>query len=98
MLVSAALTWLLENPTYFNPSITAMGMDKIAAEITGEVPVWKGLVCVHAQEQVERVWAKWGFERDEGMGRWDEEGIGHVGMFRRLELGEGGGSGGGGGS
>jgi len=98
MLVSGALTWLLENPTYFNPSISAMGMDKIAAEVTGEVPVWKGLVCVHAQEQVERVWAKWGFERDEGMGRWDEEGIGHVGMFRRLELGEGGGGGGGGGS
>ncbi|KAK0125533.1 hypothetical protein ONS96_009370 [Cadophora gregata f. sp. sojae] len=86
MLVNAALTWLLENPTFFNPSIKAMGMDKIAAEITGEVPVWKGLVCVHAQVQVERVWAKWGFERDEGMGEWEEEGIGHVGMFRRLEL------------
>ena len=28
----------------------------------------------------------WGFKADEKMGAWDEEGIGHVGMFKRLEI------------
>jgi predicted GNAT family N-acyltransferase len=42
---------------------------------------------VHAQEQVVGTWKRWGFEVDEGMGRWDEEGIMHVGMFTRLPIG-----------
>lgn len=86
MLVSAAMAWSQSNPTLFNPSVSTMGMDKITGETDGEVPVWKGLMCVHAQVQVQKVWAKWGFELDEGMGTWDEEGIMHVGMFRRLSL------------
>lgn len=86
MLVSAAMTWAQQNPTHFNPSITERGMDKVAAETSGELPVWKGLMCVHAQEQVAKAWAKWGFKLDEGMGTWDEEGIKHVGMFMRLNL------------
>jgi predicted GNAT family N-acyltransferase len=84
MLVSAAMTWMQQNPTFFNPSITSMGMDKFAS--LDEVPVWKGLVCVHAQIQVAKTWAKWGFQLDEGMGEWNEEGIQHVGMFQRLNL------------
>lgn len=86
ILANAAITWAQQNPTYFNPSVLEMGMEKMGATRTDEIPVWKGLVCVHAQEQVENAWAKWGFERDEGMGTWDEEGILHVGMFRRLNL------------
>ncbi len=86
MVVSAAMTWAQQNPTYFNPSITERGMDRVAAETSGELPVWKGLVCVHAQEQVAKAWAKWGFQVDEGMGTWIEEGINHVGMFTRLNL------------
>ena len=35
---------------------------------------------------VEKVWAKMGFVTDERLGRWDEEGIEHLGMWRRLEL------------
>ncbi|XMA15521.1 hypothetical protein WAI453_008312 [Rhynchosporium graminicola] len=91
MLVSAALTWAQANPTFFNPSIAELGMEKITVagsdeEGMPEVPVWKGLVCVHAQEQVAKVWEKWGFLHDEGMGQWVEEGIGHVGMFMRIQL------------
>ena len=86
MLVSAATSWASQNPTFFNPSITEQGMDKIAPEVSSEIPVWKGLLCVHAQEQVAKMWAKWGFELDEGMGTWVEEGIKHVGMFMRLNL------------
>ncbi|KAK3315482.1 acyl-CoA N-acyltransferase [Apodospora peruviana] len=41
------------------------------------------LVCVHAQDQphVVRMWEHFRFKRDEAMGRWEEEGIPHVGMF-----------------
>lgn len=86
MLANAALTWAQENPTFFNPSVAAEGMNKLGAKTLEEVPAWKGLVCVHAQESVEKAWAKWGFELDEGMGTWEEEGIKHVGMFRRLSI------------
>jgi hypothetical protein len=53
------------------------------------IPRWNGLICVHAQEQVAGFWERNGFKIDEGMGRWSEEGIQHVGMFQRLEIGEG---------
>jgi predicted GNAT family N-acyltransferase len=86
ILANAAINWAQQNPTYFNPSVLEMGMEKMGATNTDEIPVWKGLVCVHAQEQVEKVWTKWGFEKDEGMGTWDEEGIMHVGMFKRLNI------------
>ena len=61
-------------------------MQKIGAERMEDIPVWKGLMCVHAQEQVRKTWAKFGFEVDEGMGTWTEEGIKHVGMFRRVGI------------
>jgi predicted GNAT family N-acyltransferase len=46
---------------------------------------WQGLVLVHAQVDVERVWERFGFKTDERLGRWDEEGIEHLGMWRQLE-------------
>ncbi|KAG9236359.1 acyl-CoA N-acyltransferase [Amylocarpus encephaloides] len=86
ILVNAAMAWARENPAFFNPSIATMGMDKMGASGTDEIPIWKGLVCVHAQVQVIKVWGKWGFELDEGMGTWFEEGIEHVGMFQRMDI------------
>ncbi|PBP27533.1 acetyltransferase [Diplocarpon rosae] len=65
---------------------TGSRMEKMKTEIGGDLGVWKGLVCVHAQKQVEKTWAKWGFKLDEEMGTWQEEGLEHVGMFTRLEL------------
>lgn len=48
---------------------------------------WNGLVLVHAQRDVE-AWYRslHGFVTDEDMGVWIEEGIEHVGMWRRLDL------------
>jgi GNAT superfamily N-acetyltransferase len=86
LLANSALTWAKQNPTFFNPSVTEMGMEKIGASSIVEIPVWRGLTCVHAQEQVQKQWAKWGFVLDEGMGTWVEEGINHVGMFQRLNI------------
>lgn len=72
LLINAALDWAMKNWTYFNPS-------RARAE-------WDGLVCVHAQVGAVRTWQRHGFVQDELMGKWYEEGIPHVGMFRRLEF------------
>ncbi|KAK5661323.1 hypothetical protein OQA88_11218 [Cercophora sp. LCS_1] len=53
-----------------------------------EFPGWDGLFYVHAQKQVMAFWEKCGFVLDEGLGAWVEEGIEHVGMHRRVELGK----------
>ena len=51
---------------------------------------WKGLVLAHAQKGVEKWYASMGWERDEGMDVWWEEGIEHVGMWRRVGVVDGG--------
>ncbi|KAE8151729.1 acyl-CoA N-acyltransferase [Aspergillus avenaceus] len=45
---------------------------------------FRGLVLVHAQMSVVGLYEGLGFEVDEGMGRWHEEGIEHVGMWKRV--------------
>lgn len=47
---------------------------------------WQGLVLVHAQVGVERMWQRLGFQTGEKLGRWDEEGIEHLGMWRALDM------------
>lgn len=58
----------------------------LEGEVEVQVRPWRGLVLVHAQVDVERMYEGLGFVRDEGLGRWEEEGIMHVGMFRRVEV------------
>ncbi|XWX01870.1 hypothetical protein V2A60_009899 [Cordyceps javanica] len=88
LLVSTVLQWLKENPAYFDPSITELGLEQMGARRETEIPSWGGLVCVHAQKRVQPFWERCGFNLDEGMGTWYEEGILHVGMFQRLSIGE----------
>ena len=52
----------------------------------GERVEWKGLLLAHGQERVEGWYQSIGWRTDEGMGRWDECGIQHVGMWRRVEV------------
>lgn len=47
---------------------------------------WDGLVLAHAQTAVVGWYSKLGWVRDEGMGVWREEGIEHVGMWKRVCL------------
>ena len=54
------------------------------AELVGNG--WKGLVLVHAQVRVEKVWERLGFKTDESLGRWGENDIEHLGMWRQLDL------------
>ena len=47
---------------------------------------WQGLVLTHAQVAVEGLYAKLGFATDSRLGRWDEEGIEHLGMWKQLNI------------
>ncbi|KAG5983026.1 hypothetical protein E4U55_000922 [Claviceps digitariae] len=86
LLVQTALSWLKSNPSFFDPSITELGLANMGASTDTDIPKWGGLVCVHAQEHVVGAYEKWGFAVDHEMGLWWEEGIPHVGMFKRLEF------------
>ncbi|KAI1748528.1 hypothetical protein F4782DRAFT_516942 [Xylaria castorea] len=85
-LWDAARRWLETNPAFFNPSVKELGMDVMKVDDTRDVPEWNGLVCVHAQEAVVRVYERWGFRLDRGMGKFYEENIPHVGMWNRLKI------------
>ena len=47
---------------------------------------WDGLILTHAQVSVEGLYKKLGFVTDDRLGRWDEEGIEHLGMWKQLVL------------
>ncbi|KAL2265805.1 hypothetical protein VTJ83DRAFT_6905 [Remersonia thermophila] len=97
-LIRTAVDWMRKHPRYFDPSPSKAGFERLgmeegsassaggAGEVGGQPPRWEGLVCCHAQETVVKVYEKCGFKVDEGMGRWMEEGIWHVGMFLRVEV------------
>ncbi|GAO16250.1 uncharacterized protein UV8b_08235 [Ustilaginoidea virens] len=87
LLVQTALSWLRSDPSFFDPSITEMGLEQMGASNEADIPKWGGLVCVHAHEEAVEMWARWGFQVDDGMGKWWEQGIPHVGMFKRLDIG-----------
>ena len=52
----------------------------------GKGQEWGGLILAHAQTAVEQWYSALGWVRDKGMGLWWEEGIEHVGMWRRVDL------------
>ena len=51
-----------------------------------DIPKWKGLVCINANEKAISMWQRNGFVVDEGMGTWFEAMIRHYGMFMRVEV------------
>ncbi|EAW07139.1 GNAT family N-acetyltransferase [Aspergillus clavatus NRRL 1] len=81
VLVEAALGWARSHAAEIQEAY-----GRVCGESGGEALVWTGLVLVHAQVQGEKMYARFGFETDDALGRWDEEGIEHVGMWRRIEL------------
>ncbi|KAK3064742.1 hypothetical protein LTS18_004400 [Coniosporium uncinatum] len=86
LVINAALSWASTHPQEVAPRPSAAHIEEAKLEGRDVPEPWKGLVLVHAQESVEKVWKKHGFVRDEKMGVWDEEGIKHIGMWRRLEI------------
>lgn len=86
LLVGEALEWLRGNADQVTGEMGVGEEGEDEDEVGKERGAWKGLVLVHAQKEVERFWAGVGFVRDVGMGVWWEEGIEHVGMWRRVDL------------
>ncbi|KAJ6148780.1 hypothetical protein N7497_010762 [Penicillium chrysogenum] len=75
-LVETALGWA---------AMHAAEIDEAAVQIaaTGGITCYSDSV---AGVDVEGMYAGLGFATDQSLGRWDEEGIEHVGMFRRVVL------------
>ncbi|KAL4954878.1 acyl-CoA N-acyltransferase [Aspergillus filifer] len=84
-VMEEALTWAQGHPDEINKAFEEFaGKDGNGDKVQGKK--WRGLALVHAQVEVERFYQRLGFETDEGLGRWSEEGIEHVGMWRRLDV------------
>lgn len=103
LVINAALVWAAEHPRDILPPLSPASREaaRLAEDKTdgsdgrpmdgwqGSEEGWRGLVLVHAQTSVEKIWAKFGFVRDDSMGTWVEEGIEHIGMWRKLIVKEG---------
>jgi len=86
LLFKAALEYVASHPNEISPPSSPAELEKAKLEGRPEAIPWQGLVMVHSQKQVEGLWEKYGFKRDEQLGVWDEEGIEHVGMWRRIAV------------
>lgn len=85
-LVDTALEWASAHADEINAAIRDVAGREGHQLKEGELSPWKGLVLVHAQVDVERMYQGLGFQTDKSLGRWDEEGIEHVGMLKRIPL------------
>lgn len=92
LLINAALEWAAANPTQVLRPPSPATLEAARLEGREEEEQWRGLAMVHAQVSVEGLWARFGFREEfEGVpkeGRWWEEGIEHLGMWRRLRVKE----------
>lgn len=86
LLIESALTFARDHPYEVGPQ-----MDPASVEVLkrGMAMNFKGLVVIHAQTGVQKVWKRYGFETDQSAGHWDEEGIDHVLMWKRLDVSDG---------
>lgn len=88
LLIETALSFARNHPYEVGPQLDPASMEALKK---GLGISFKGLVLVHSQAApgVQKVWRKYGFELDESMGTWDEEGIEHVAMWKRLDVTDG---------
>jgi len=69
-----------------SPKVIAEAMKWMAEHAEEIGNGWKGLVLAHSQVTVEPVYARMGFVTDDKLGRWVEEGISHLGMWKQLDI------------
>jgi predicted GNAT family N-acyltransferase len=84
-LVDTALEWATAHAHEIDTAMRNVAGQE-GVHLKDGLESWKGLVLVHAQVDVERMYQGLGFVTNESLGRWDEEGIEHVGMFKRITL------------
>ncbi|OJI96767.1 hypothetical protein ASPVEDRAFT_48876 [Aspergillus versicolor CBS 583.65] len=87
-LMETAMGWAEENAGAITAAFEGVfNRERERLGLTPErAPGWKGLALVHAQVEVEGLYKRLGFVTDEDLGRWVEEGIEHVGMWKRLDV------------
>ncbi|CAI7671122.1 unnamed protein product [Penicillium pancosmium] len=78
-LVDTALEWASAHAGEINAAMHEVA-GREGNHLKEGLGSWKGLV------DVERMYQRQGFQTDASLGRWDEEGIEHVGMFKRITL------------
>ncbi|KAI9893296.1 MAG: hypothetical protein M1814_000425 [Vezdaea aestivalis] len=83
LLVNAAVEWARANPDAILIPMSPATKEAVGPD--NEVS-WNGLFLIHAQSSAKRIWERLGFVRDEELGHWDEEGMDHVAMWRRVEV------------
>ncbi|KAI5367681.1 putative GNAT domain, acyl-CoA N-acyltransferase, glucosamine 6-phosphate N-acetyltransferase [Septoria linicola] len=86
LLIETVLAYAKAHPYEVGPLLDPASMEALKK---GLGVSWKGLVLLHAQTGVQKVWKRYGFETDQSMGHWDEEGIDHVAMWRRVSVDQG---------
>lgn len=86
LLIETALNYARDNPYEVGPLLDPASME---AAKRGTALNFKGLVVCHAQTGVQKVWRRHGFEVDASAGNWDEEGIDHVLMWKRMNVTDG---------
>ncbi|KAL6706025.1 hypothetical protein ACN47E_006127 [Coniothyrium glycines] len=98
LLINSALDFALHNPDkiYSPPSPTALEKAQIQGIHREKEITWQGLVMIHAQANLKSMWERYGFaeelRNDHGEvdipaePHWYEEGIEHVGMWKRLPI------------
>ena len=89
LLIQTALQWAVKNKkTLGLVPQDAVEMEKMSRELGGKLDLieWKGKVLVHSQKSAAKFYASLGFELDEELGTWNEEGIDHVAMWKTLEV------------
>lgn len=101
LLVNTAIEYASKNPESIRPppSPTTMEFANLRGQVAEDAVFWKGLAMVHAQVSVAPLWEKHGFSEelvnDKGEveiskeERWVEEGLEHMGMWRRLNVDSG---------
>lgn len=98
LLINAALDFATLNPdkVYSPPSPTALEKAQMQGSHRDKEILWQGLVMIHAQTSLHAMWEKHGFheelKNDHGeveihaQPHWIEEGIEHMGMWKRLPV------------
>jgi predicted GNAT family N-acyltransferase len=83
LLVNAALDWAKGHAEEVLPLLSPARREAVGQQ---DEDTWKGLIFIHAQTKVQQVWERLGFVRDVEMGNWNEEGMDHVGMWKRVDV------------
>lgn len=98
LLINAVFDFAKAHPDtiYKPPSPTAMERAQIKDHGREQQLQWEGLIMIHAQASIKKMWEKHGFSEElrneEGEveiaaePHWMEEGIEHVGMWKRIEV------------